>query len=61
MREYVVNVPSHHLRVVVDWYVGPGAAVVGTKVAVWGPKPLIKTVFQREVLRSVPKMPGVKE
>lgn len=44
---YGVMLPANHLRVVVDGNVGSDTVVVGAKVAVWCPKPFIKTVLQR--------------
>lgn len=55
-----VILPANHLRVIVDRDVGSDAAVVGTKVAVWGTEPFIKAILQRKVLWSVAKMPVVR-
>lgn len=55
------TLPASHLRVVVDGNVGPDTVVVGAKVAVWGPEPLIKAFLQRQVLRLVAQMPAVTE
>lgn len=54
-------VPANHLRVVVDGDVGPVAAFVGAKVAVWSAEPFIKTVLQRKVLGSVAEMPDITQ
>lgn len=53
-----MTLPAKHLRVVVDGDVGSDAVVVGPKVAVWCPKPFIKSMFKRQVLGSVAQMPA---
>lgn len=53
-----VTLPAEHLRVVVDGNVRLDPVIVGPKVAVWCSKPFIKSMLQRQVLRSVAKMPA---
>ena len=55
------NPPSCHVGILVDGNVGCVYVVVGPKVAVGRPKPLIKAVLQRKVLRLLPQVPAVAQ
>lgn len=54
------GLPASHVPVPVQGDVGALGAIVGPKVAVWGPKPLIKAVPQGVELGPVPQVPGNK-
>lgn len=54
------GLPANHVPVPVHGDVGALSAVVGPKVTIWGPKPLIKAVPQGVELGPVPQVPGNK-
>ena len=57
---YVVVISSDHVLVPVHGYVRHGFIVVFV-VTVRGAEPLVEPMLQRQVLRSVAKMPGTNK
>ena len=54
----ITILPAGHVIITVYWNVG-NKAVVKTVVAVWCPKPLIKAMFQWQVMWQMTEMPAI--